>query len=386
MKSDGGLRIALIGDGFMGKAHTHGYTDVGIFFPMESPIKQVICARSPSVQQNAERWGWNEWETDWRRVIDRPDIDVVDVCAPSRIHKEVVLAAAASGKHVFCEKPLAMNVADAREMVDAASKAGVVHGIGFNYRKVPAIALAKRLIDQGAVGDVYHVRGIYSQDWLVDQGFPAAWRLRREDAGGGASWDMGAHIIDLARFLVGEIESVVGQQSTFVQERPVAVFEEGLMAEAGPTNVRVTVDDATSFLARFENGAMGLFEATRVAGGYRNHHLFEVLGSRGSIRFNMERMNELDYFSMDDEVSRQGWRTIIVGQSDHPYMGNWWPAGHIIGYGDTFVNQAYDFLTAASHRTMASPSLADGLRCQEILAAIDQSMAQKRWVSVAEMR
>lgn len=381
------VNIALIGHRFMGKAHTHGYTDVTIFFePKVQPVKQVLCARSGDLPDTAQKWNWKDWEFDWRKVINRSDVDAVDICAPGKIHKDIAIAAAEAGKHIFCEKPLALNLEDAREMLEAVEHAEVVHGIGFNYRKVPALALAKQFIDEGKIGRIFHFRGIYSQDWLVDPGFPLAWRLRKEDAGGGSSWDLGAHVVDLARFLVGDISEVIGSQSTFIKERPVAAFEEGLNAVPGEEKGEVDVDDATSVLVRFENEAMGLFEMTRYGTGHRNENRIEVYGSEGAIIFNMERMNELEFYSRSDPDNAQGYRTIQVGESSHPYVSNYWPAGHIIGYGDTFVHEALDFLNAIAEGTDMNPSFDDGVKAQEVLVAVDKSVTERRWVSLGELR
>jgi predicted dehydrogenase len=381
------VNVALIGHRFMGKAHTHGYTDVTIFFdPKVHPVKRVICARSDDLPGVAERWGWQEWESDWRKVVTRPDVDLVDICAPSLLHKDITLEATAAGKHVLCEKPLAMNLDDAREMLEAVERAGVVHSVGFNYRKIPAIGLAKQLIDEGAIGRIHHFRGIYSQDWLVDPNFPLAWRLRKKDAGAGSSWDLGAHVVDLARYLVGEVAEVVGTQTTFIKERPVAVFEEGLKAVAGDEMGEVDVDDATSFLAHFENGAVGIFEATRYATGHRNQNRIEIYGSEGGLVWNgVEKMNELEFYSCSDPDYAQGYRTIQVGEEVHPYMSGWWPAGHIIGFGDTFVHEVLDFLNAIAEGRQANPSFYDGVQCQVILAGVDKSIAERRWVSIAEL-
>jgi predicted dehydrogenase len=381
------LNIALIGHKFMGKAHTHAYTDVTIFFdPALRPIKRLLCARGEDVAATAERWGWQSSSQDWRDAVNNPDIDAVDICAPSRLHKEIALAAAAAGKHIFCEKPLAMTLDDAREMLAAVEKAGVVHMIGFNYRKVPALALARSLIEQGLLGRIYHFRGIYSQDWLTNPDFPLAWRLRKADAGAGASWDLGAHVVDQARFLVGEIEEVIGLQTTFIRERPVAQFEDGLVAVAGQERGTVDVDDSTALLARFENGAQGVIEVTRNGTGHRNQNRIEVNGSEGAIIFDMENMNELEFYSRKDPDFAQGFRRIRVGEGVHPYVGNWWPAGHIIGFGDTFVHEALDFINAIGEGKTASPSFVDGVKCQEILVAVDQSIAERRWVRLAELR
>jgi predicted dehydrogenase len=381
------LNVALIGHKFMGKAHTHGYTAVKVFFePRLTPVKYVICARSGDLPGIADRWGWKSHTADWREVVNDPAVDMVDISAPSKIHREIVLAAARAGKHIFCEKPLAMNLADAREMLAAVEEAGIRHTIGFNYRKVPALALARQLVEKGLIGEVYHFRGIYSQDWLTNPDFPLAWRLRKEDAGAGASWDLGAHVIDQARFLVGEVEEVIGMQSTFIKERPVAAKEDGLVAVAGSEKGTVDVDDASSALMRFANGAHGIVEVSRNATGHRNQNRIELNGSEGAVIFDMERMNELQFYSRKDPDFAQGYRTIQVGEGDHPYVGNWWPAGHIIGFGDTFVHEVYDFIEAIADEKPASPTFEDGLKCQEILTAIDQSVAERRWVKISEFQ
>jgi len=380
------LNIALIGHRFMGKAHTHAYTDVPIFFePKLRPVKKVLCAVGDDVADVAHNWGWQEWDTDWKKVVSRPDIDAVDICAPSILHKEITLAAVREGKHVFCEKPLAMNLSDAKEMYEEVQKAGIVHTIGFNYRKVPALALGRQLIKEGRIGRIFHFRGIYSQDWLVNPDFPLAWRLRKKDAGAGSSWDLGAHVVDIARYLIGGIDEVVGHQTTFVKERPVAAFEDGLTAIAGKKKGTVDVDDTTSFLARFENDTIGIFEVTRYGTGHRNQNRIEVNGGNGGFVFSMERMNELDFYSSEDPEHVQGYKTIQVGESSHPYMAGWWPAGHIIGFGDTFVHEILDFVNAIADKKEASPSFHDGYICQAVLAAVDRSIAERRWVKISDM-
>ena len=386
-KRNNRLNVALIGHKFMGKAHTHAYTDVSLFFDSpKRPIKKLLCAVGEDVPETADRWGWEEWTNDWRQVISRPDIDVVDIAAPSLLHKEIAVSAVRAGKHVFCEKPLAMTLDDAREMVQEVERAGVVHTIGFNYRKVPAIVLAKQLIESGEIGSIHHFRGIYSQDWLVDPGFPLAWRLRKKDAGAGSSWDLGAHVVDLARYLAGELDEVIGLQSTFIHERPIARLEDGLVAVAGEEMGKVDVDDATSFLGRFASGAMGLFEVTRYGTGHRNLNQIEIYGSQGGLIWRgFENMNNLEFYSRKDPGHVQGYRTIQVGEGVHPYSGNWFPAGHIIGFGETFVHEVYDFLCAITENRPASPSFYDGLKCQEILAAVDLSIEERRWVKISEL-
>jgi predicted dehydrogenase len=382
--SDKPLNVALVGHRFMGKAHTHAYTDVGLFFNLKRPvIKKVLCAIGNDVAETATRWGWQESATDWHGIVSRPDIDIVDIAAPSLLHKDIAIAAAKAGKHIFCEKPLAMNVGDAKEMLEAVKLAGVTNMVGFNYRKVPALAHMQQMIDQGILGDIYHFRGIYSQDWLVDPEFPLAWRLRKKDAGAGASWDLGAHVVDLARYLVGEIDEVIGQQATFIKERPIAKFEDGLMAIAGKRRGVVDVDDATNFIARFKNGALGVFDVTRFGTGHRNLNQIEIYGSKGGFIWRgFENMNNLEYYSTTDPAGRQGFRTIQVGEDVHPFVGSWFPAGHIIGFGETFVHEVYDFVTAVTESRQAKPSFEEGVKCQEILAAVDQSISTRSWTKV----
>jgi predicted dehydrogenase len=265
-------------------------------------------------------------------------------------------------------------------------QAGVVHTVGFNYRKVPALAFARQLIQEGRLGTIYHFRGLYSQDWLTNPQFPLAWRLRKEAAGGGSSWDLGAHVVDLARYLVGEIEEVVGQQTTFVKKRPVAKYEDGLTAIAGEELGEVDVDDASSFLSRFEGGAVGLFEVTRYGTGHRNQNQIEIYGSEGGVIWRgFEKMNELEYYRTKDPATSQGYRTVQIGEADHPYVSAYWPAGHIIGFGDTFTHEIVDFVKAIVNNTKASPSFEDGLKTQAILTAVDLSVAERRWVSISEI-
>ena len=378
------INVGLIGHKFMGRAHTHGYTDLPIFFDIGiEVVKKMICADEEDVKETGKRWGWEKAVLDWHDVIEDKEIDLVDIAAPSAIHAEVAIAAAKAGKHVFCEKPLALTIEDAEKMVDTVEKAGVVNMIGFNCRKVPALLLAKRLIDEGRIGEIYHFRGIYQQSWLCDPGFPLVWRLEKKAAGYGSIGDHGAHVADLARFLVGEIEEVCCSQKTFVTKRPIPAFSEGIVAAAGSEMGEVDVDDAASYLVRFKNmDTMGYIEATRYGMGHRNQNLIEINGSKGSIIFDMEKMNELEFYSNSDEAHVQGYRKIQVGEGVHPYMKNWWPAGHLIGYGDTFVNQAYDMITAIKEGKMVKPDFVDGLICQHILEAAVKSAATGCWEKV----
>ena len=380
------ISVCLIGHKFMGKAHNHAYTNVSHYF--DTPfkvVKKVLCGKGDDVKDTASRWGWSEYASSWEDVIQRKDIDVIDIAAPSTMHKEIAIAAAKASKHVFCEKPLAMSLPDALEMYSAVQRAGIKHTVGFNYRKVPAIGLAKQLIEEGHIGRIYHYRGVYSQDWLVDPEFPLAWRLRKSDAGGGASWDMGAHVFDLARYLVGDVVEVIGTQKTFIQDRPEALREDGLVAVAGKKRGTVDVDDTTSVLARFKNEAMGIMQMTRLGTGHRNENRIEVNGSKGSFIFNMEKMNELEYFAGDDPRITQGFRRIQVTDSCHPYTRNWWPVGHLIGFGDTFVNEMYDFLLAIAKDKPIEPTFFDGVKVQAILEAVDRSVISKCLTEVWEI-
>ncbi|HUI72594.1 MAG TPA: Gfo/Idh/MocA family oxidoreductase, partial [Spirochaetia bacterium] len=365
------INVGLIGHKFMGRAHTHAYTDLPLFFDTGiDVVKHTICADEDGVKAVAARWGWENWSTDWHELVESPEIDLIDIAAPSAIHSEVAIAACKAGKHVFCEKPLALRLEDAREMERAAREAGVVNMIGFNYRKVPALALAKKLIEAGELGELFHFRGVYQQGWLVDPGYPLVWRLRKKAAGYGSHGDLGAHVVDIARFLVGEIASVCCLQRTFVKRRPKPSFEDGLTAIAGNDMGDVDVDDASAFLAQFEGRqTMGYFEMTRYGTGHRNQNFIEINGSKGSLQFDMEKMNELEVYLTSDPAHLQGFRRVQVGEGEHPYLKAWWPAGHIIGYADTFVNQAFDLVCAIRDKSVASPDFADGVACQEVLEA-----------------
>ena len=370
------INIGMVGYGFMGKAHSNAYRQANPFFrPALKPVMKAICGRDEAaVKEAAETFGWEQYETSWEKLIARPDIEVIDISSPGDTHRDIAVAAAAAGKHILCEKPLANTLAEAQEMLAAVEKAGVKHLINFNYRRVPAVRLAKRLIDEGVLGQIRHWRATYLQDWLVDPEFPLDWRLRRERAGSGALGDIASHIVDLARFLVGEINEVVGMTETFVKERP--------LPDAGGERGVVTVDDAAAFLARFENGVFGIFEATRFATGRRNYQRFEINGSRGSLAFNFERMNELEFFSLADPDYAQGFRTILVTEGVHDYVSAWWPPGHGLGYEHAFVHAVVDFLNAIARDEMPQPSFVDGVRCQAVLEAVSTSVETQRWVAV----
>ncbi|MCI1777981.1 Gfo/Idh/MocA family protein [Paenibacillus lautus] len=383
------LRVGMIGYKFMGKAHSNAYRSLPMFFPKAlKPEMVAICGRNASaVQEAADQLGWRESVTDWKQLVNREDIDLIDINAPSDAHKEIALAAAKAGKHIFCEKPLALTLADAREMLQAAEDAGVTHMVGFNYRFSPAVRLAKKLIDSGRLGQIYHFRAWFLQDWIMDPQFPLVWRLQKEVAGSGSHGDLGAHLIDLAHYLVGDMQEVIGMSETFIKERPVASEMTGLSAkgsEGGPMG-QVTVDDATLFMTRFENGALGSFEATRFAAGHRSTNSFEINGSLGSVKFDFERMNELEvYFTTDDE-DVQGFRRVLATDPVHDYMEAWWPPGHTIGFEHTFTHEILELSNAISEGRQPVPNFADGVKCQAVLEAVDKSIEERRWVQLSEM-
>ncbi len=376
------IKAGLIGYKFMGRAHSNAYRQVAAFYDLPlRPEMTVICGRDEAgVSAAAAELGWKEHSTDWRQVVERQDIGLIDVSTPGGSHAEIAIAAAESGKHVWCEKPLANSLEEARMMQEAIERAGVVGFVNFNYRRVPAVQLAKQLIESGQIGEIRHWRAVYLQDWIVDPEFALVWRLRKEEAGSGSLGDIGAHIADLARFLVGEIEEVNGLLTTFIKERPLPASTTGLSATAGAERGEVTVDDAALFLARFSNGAVGSFESTRFATGRRNYNSFEINGSRGSLVFNLERMNELQFFSLDDPPEVQGFRTILVTEGVHKYMSAWWPPGHIIGWEHTFTHSLLDLLNGIVERKSPEPTFADGVRIQSILEAVERSAQGGGWV------
>ncbi len=357
--------VACVGYSFMGKAHSNAWRNVGAFYP-DAPraVQRVLVGRDPRrVDEAAQRYGWQESATDWRAVLERDDIHVVDICTPGHLHAEIAEAALAAGKHVLLEKPLANTVAESEVLVAAAEAAaghGVLSMVGFNYRRVPALALARELIAAGRLGEVREVRAAYLQDWLVDADAPMAWRLRKEEAGSGALGDLGSHVVDQVQFLLGDTVSwASGHLRTFVTSRP---------GESGPEDV--TVDDAAWATLGMSGGAVASVEVSRMAHGRKNGLALEVYGSEGSLRFELESLNEL---VVDTGV---GGTRILVTESDHPYVGAWWPPGHVLGWDHTFVNQAADLLTCIAEGRAPSPSFAEGARVQRVLAAIEGSAAQ----------
>ncbi|OEU91747.1 dehydrogenase [Streptomyces abyssalis] len=370
------LGVGMVGYAFMGAAHSQGWRTVGRVFDLPlAPAMTAVCGRDPEgVRAAAGRLGWTATETDWRALIARSDIQLVDICTPGESHAEIAVAALEAGKHVLCEKPLANSVAEAEQMVTAAQQArarGQLTMVGFNYRRTPALAFARRMVVDGRLGELRHVRVSYLQDWLVDPSFPLAWRLRREAAGSGALGDLGAHAIDIAQHLAGSVlAGVSAQTETFVTERPLPGEAPG--GALGP----VTVDDAAVFNGRLASGALASFEVSRVAAGRKNALRVELNGTRGSLEFDLERLNELHFHDHTDAARESGFRRILVTEADHPYLEAWWPPGHGLGYEHTFVHQARDLLYAIATGTDPEPSFADGLQVQRVLAAVEESAAK----------
>ncbi|MER6958525.1 Gfo/Idh/MocA family oxidoreductase [Streptomyces sp. NPDC000618] len=374
------LRVGMVGYAFMGAAHSQGWRTAGRVFDLpRRPVLAVICGRDASaVRAAADRHGWAATETDWRAMIARDDVDLVDICTPGDSHAEIAVAALAAGKHVLCEKPLANTVEEAETMARAAETAyerGQLAMVGFNYRRVPATALARRMVAEGRLGTLRHVRVTYLQDWLVDPEFPLTWRLRRELAGSGALGDLGAHIVDLAQHLAGErLAGVSALTETFVRQRPLPGGPtSGLSATSADGVGTVTVDDAALFTGRFASGALASFEATRFATGRKNALRLELNGERGSLAFDLERLNELWFHDATEPGTHAGFRRILVTEPDHPYLDAWWPPGHGLGYEHTFVHQARDLVHAVAEGHRPEPSFADGLQVQRVLAAVEES-------------
>jgi predicted dehydrogenase len=375
------LGVGMVGYAFMGAVHSQAWRTAGRFFDLPfAPAMTALCGRDAgAVAAAAARMGWSSTETDWKDMITRNDVHLVDVCTPGDVHAEIAIAALEAGKHVLCEKPLANTVAEAEAMVAAAESAarrGVRSMVAFNYRRVPALALARRIVAEGRLGTVRHVRAQYLQDWIVDPQFPLVWRLRKDKAGSGALGDIGAHIVDLAQFVTGQdILGVSGLTETFVKERPLPEASAGLSASGSGGTGEVTVDDAALFLARFSEGALGVFEATRFATGRKNAMRLEVNGSAGSIAFDFESMNELLFHDGSEDGDLSGFRRILVTEPSHPYLEAWWPPGHGLGYEHTFVHEVVDLLRDIGSDRDPTPSFADGLQVQRVLEAVERSAA-----------
>ena len=377
------FRVGLIGYRFMGRAHSNAWRQAPRFFNLKANVElHTICGRNPAgVQAARAQLGWQHAATDWREVVESPLIDIVDIGAPNDLHAEIAIAAARNGKHILCEKPLALNVKQAEAMLAAAQKARVVHMICHNYRRIPALALARKMIGEGALGKLFHFHARYAQDWLVNPESPINWRLQKETSGSGANGDINAHIIDLGRYLVGEFQAVCGMLHTFVAERPLAeALSRGMRKMA-----KVTVDDAALLIGRMDNGVLANLEATRFAAGRKNHIAIEINGSKGSLYFDFEDMNRLKYFNGDDPKDRQGFRDILVTERGgvHPYVGHWWPPGHLIGYEHTFIHTIADFVNACVEGKPVQPTFEDGVKNQRVLAAVEESQQKGRWVKLA---
>ena len=372
------LRVGMIGYRFMGRAHSNAWRQAPRFFPLKADIEMaVICGRDArNVEAARAQLGWEKAVADWREIVNSPDIDVVDINTPNDSHAEIAIAAARAGKHVLCEKPLALNVKQCEAMVAAVKKTKVVNMVCHNYRRIPAIALAKRMIDEGVVGRIFHFHARYAQDGIVDPNAPLVWRLQKNVSGSGALGDIHSHIIDLGRYLVGEFAEISSLMQTFIKERP-------LPGSSGRKLGRVTVDDASMFIGRFTNGALANLEATRFALGRKNHIEIEINGSQGSLYFDFEDMNRLKFFDNTNPRDRQGFRDILVTQRGdvQPYVGHWWPPGHIIGYEHTFVHAIADFVNACVDGKSVQPTFEDGLKNQRVMAAIEKSAKTRRWTS-----
>jgi predicted dehydrogenase len=374
------LGVGMVGYAFMGATHSQAWRTVARAFDVPvSPEMRAICGRNGrNAEAAASRFGWSSVETDWRRLVERDDIHLVDVCTPGDGHAEIAIAALEAGKHVLCEKPLANTVEEAVAMVQAAEKAaahGVRSMVAFNYRCVPALALARRLILAGRVGTIRHVRAHYLQDWIVDPEFPLVWRLQKDKAGSGALGDLGAHIVDLAQFVTGDLlTGASALTETFVKERPLPEGSAGRWASSGAAATGpVTVDDCALFLGRFAGGAVASFEATRFAAGRKNGLRIEVNGSAGSLAFDFESMNELQFYDHTEDPETAGFRRILVTEPTHPYLDAWWPPGHVLGYEHTFTHEIRDLLVAIGEGNDPAPSFADGLQVQQVLAAVESS-------------
>lgn len=383
------VNVAIIGTKFMGKAHSNAWSQAPKFFDLPlKPVLKVACGQDvKGTQDFAANWGWQESVNDWRKVVERADVDIIDVCTPTYLHHDIVIAAAQNGKQIFCEKPMALNYTEAKEMLAAAEKAGVLHYLNHNYRRTPAIAFARQLIDQGKIGQIFHWRGTYLQDWITDPNFPLTWHLQKKFAGAGPHYDLNSHSVDLARYLVGEISAVTAIMKQFYAKRPLPSAGAGTF-KAGTAAADMgdqTVDDAAFMIAEFENGALGAFEASRFASGRKNYNYFEIYGSKGSLAFDLERMNELQYLNLADPSDEQGFRTILVTNSSHPYEAAWWPPGHIIGYEHEFIHAVVDFLKALDKGTPITPNFYDGVNIMRILEAGIRSSNEGRKVKIAEI-
>jgi predicted dehydrogenase len=371
------LNIGLIGGGFMGRTHSNGYRRVPNFFPdlAYTPVLKAVCFRNETkAKAFAEQWGYESFETDWRKIIARPDIDAVDICTPNDTHAEIAIAAAAAGKMILCEKPLARDLAESQLMVDAIEKAGVKNTVWYNYRRLPAVTLAKQIIDSGKLGKIYHYRANFLQDWTINEALPQGgeglWRMDAAVAGSGVLGDLLSHCIDTAMWLNGGIKDVSAMTETFVKQR---------MHQLTGKVEDVKIDDACSFLCHFNNGSLGLFESTRYARGHKALYTFEINGANASIRWDLHDLNRLEFYDNADESKLKGWRTIHITDGDHPYMDKWWVPGLSIGYEHSFVHQAADFLRSIETGESCSPTFKEALDTQKVCDAVSQSASSRSW-------
>ena len=393
------VRVGLVGYNFMGRAHSNAYRQMPFYFPeaRAQPVMKVLCGRTKDrLAACAEQFGWEGAETSYKTLLERDDIDLVDITSPNNQHVEMVIAAAQAGKHVFCEKPLATSLADAKAALAAVKKAGCVHMICHNYRRAPAVSLAKKMIENGDLGDIYHWRAFYLQDWLMPPDVPMMWRVQKKIAGSGSLGDLMAHSIDTALWLLGDITQVCSTMKTFIKKRPqLSSFDTGLggKADAGAKMGTVDVDDGVTMLAEFANGALGTFEATRFAAGRKNYNAFEVNGSKGSLVFNLERMNELEYYDCAAPTDRVGFRVIQASHESHPFMAaggdpskgpRYWPVAHIIGYEHTFINTVADLMDAVVTGKPVHPNFDDAVKTQAVLDACERAAKDRAWAKVSK--
>lgn len=384
------LNVLMIGGGFMGKAHSSAWLQVNHFFdaPFKVKLKTIAGSRT-RMEGFAENWGYEDVSYDWKEAVARNDIDIVDIGTPTHLHMEMAVAAAKAGKHIVCEKPLALSYAQSLKMAEAAEKAGVVTYLNHNYRRVPAVAYAKQLVDEGRLGRIFHWRGTYLQDWIIDPDFPLTWHLRADTAGAGVLYDLGSHAVDLARFILGEPVSVMAQTRTFVKERPApgetsATFSKGEITDG--KRLPVTVDDAAFMVVNFDKDVLGSIDLSRFACGRKNFNDFEIYGDKGALKFNFERMNELEFLDYTLPQSEQGYRRILVTEGSHPYLKAWWPSGHIIGYEHTFTNAFYDFLCAIDSGEPLHPDFREGAKIMRCLEAAILSNKEGRKVDISEIK
>ena len=375
------LRIGLVGTGFMGRTHSNGYKRITDFFPdLEyRPVLKAVCARrEDKVKAFAEQWGYESYETDYKKLIARNDIDAIDICTPNDTHAEIAIAAINAGKMILCEKPLAKNLEEARKMVEAIEKAKVANTVWYNYRRIPAVTLAKQIVESGKLGKIFHYRANFLQDWTINadlpQGGDGLWRMDIDAAGSGVTGDLLAHCIDTAIWINGKISDVSAVTETFIKER---------MHQLTGKVEKVGIDDACIFHCHFENGSLGLFESTRYARGHKALYTFEINGENASIRWNLHDLNRLEYFDYNDDSIVRGWRSILVTDADQPYMKRWWVPGLNIGYEHSFVHQAADFLQSLQDGKPCHPTFQDAFETQKVCDAVINSANEKKWINIS---